>query len=183
MNTLAGLLGAQVWVRLLTNVVQSVVTAIPAALACEAGGWLLRWWVLRRLNPVFARDAGRDPVERARRRRMLRDGTVIGLRWFQNSLATVIILTLWGVQPLATVLFLALLAAVSQTLWRDAVATYRLLWDDVLGVGDQLAIDGGGRGIVSEIGWRRVKLVAADGQSLSLPAGEVRAVKLAGPGG
>lgn len=159
------LLSAAYWQGQLLRAAQGLLLAIPVALLFEllaVGG---RRYALRRLAPALARGGDREPAERARRRRTLRDLTCAGVRLTCNIAAVVVIFALWRLDPLAVVLLVLAVGAVTAGLWRDVVAGYALLLDDCLAPGDTVRINGGPVGQVAEVGLRRLRLRGADGET------------------
>jgi small-conductance mechanosensitive channel len=188
MDLLRSLFAANVWVTYLSSAARGLLLAVPVALVFEAGGALTRRYVLKQLNPLLGRDAGRDPAGRSRRRRQLRDWTVIALRWLQNTAALLVIFTLWRLEPLAVALVVAALALLLKGLVKDFVAAWSLVADDCLAVGDKVSINGGpgsgggpgyaggAGGTVAECGPRRVKLLDEGGRAWWIRCSEIRSV-------
>ena len=176
MHGLQGLIGAQVWISYLGRALQGLLLAIPVALLFEFAGWLARRWVLKQLGGAMARDAHRDPVERARRRRALRDTTIVGIRWIWNTIAITVILTLWRVEPVAVGLVLLALTAVFWPLLRELVAGWLLLLDDCLAPGDEVLLNGELQGTVAETTLRRWRLEDAEGRSLWIASSRIQSV-------
>lgn len=176
MSQLQSLFSSQWWLGYLVRALHGLLLAIPIAALFELSGWLLRRWVLQRMAAPLAKDAGREPVARARRRRVVRDVTLLALRWGWNLIAIVVILMLWGVDPLASVLLILALLLVGWPLVRDTLAGYGLLLDDCLGPGDRVVINGTVEGTVIESGLRRVRVQHPDGRTIWLPSSEVREV-------
>jgi small-conductance mechanosensitive channel len=176
MQGLQGLLGPHVWIGYLGRALQGLLLAIPVAVLFEVAGWLIRRWVLKQLGGAMARDAHREPVERARRRRALRDSTVVGIRWIWNTIAIAVILTLWRVEPVAVGLVLLALTAVFWPLLRELVAGWLLLLDDCLAPGDEVLLNGDLRGTVAETTLRRWRLEDAEGRSLWIASSRIQSV-------
>lgn len=165
MQLIHGAFSSQFWLGLLGRALQGLLLAIPIAALFELTGFLIRRWALRQLAPAFARDQGRDPVERVRRRRQLRDITVVALRWGWNTIAIAVILTLWHVDTAAVALLVLSLVLLTGGLLKDFAAGYSLLLDDCLAPGDRVVINDQVEGIVAELGLRRVRV--------TLPGGDV----------
>lgn len=166
----------QLWLGYLGKALQALLLAIPVAALFEIGGALLRRWALKRLGPLFARDQERDPIDRARRRRALRDTTVASLRWAGNVVALTVILTLWHVDPVAVALLVLCGVAVAWSVLRDAVAGYGLLLEDCFGPGDQVVFNGQVSGVVEECGLLRQRLVDQEGHTCWIASNEIRTV-------
>lgn len=183
MFDLGNLLGLRYWVGYLGKALQGLVLAIPVAVLFELGGWLVRRWVLKQLGGAMARDAHREPVERARRRRALRDTTIVGIRWIWNTIAIAVILTLWRVEPVAVGLVLLALTAVFWPMLRELVAGWQLLLDDCLAPGDQVILNGEHQGTVAETTLRRWRLEDPQGRSLWIASSAIRSVTQLNRGG
>ncbi|NUP98350.1 MAG: mechanosensitive ion channel family protein [Armatimonadetes bacterium] len=177
MQSIHGAFSAQFWLGLLGRALQGLLLAIPIAALFELTGLLVRRWALKQLAPTLARDQGRDPVERVRRRRQLRDLTVVALRWVWNTIALAVILTLWQVDPVAVALFVLSLVLLTGGLLKDFAAGYSLLLDDCLAPGDQVVIDGQVQGTVAELGLRRVRVILAGGGVCWVPNSAVGTVR------
>jgi len=183
MFDLGNLLGLRYWVGYLGKALQGLVLAIPVAVLFELGGWLVRRWVLKQLGGAMARDAHREPVERARRRRALRDTTIVGIRWIWNTIAIAVILTLWRVEPVAVGLVLLALTAVFWPMLWELVAGWQLLLDDCLAPGDQVILNGEHQGTVAETTLRRWRLEDPQGRSLWIASSAIRSVTQLNRGG
>lgn len=177
MQLIHGAFSAQFWLGLLGRALQGLLLAIPIAALFELAGLLLRRWVLRQLAPAFARDQGREPVERVRRRRQLRDLTVVAVRWIWNTVAVAVILTLWHVDPVAVALLVLSLVALTYGLLKDFAAGYSLLLDDCLAPGDEVVINEQVSGTVAELGLRRVRVTLPGGEACWLPNSAVGTIR------
>lgn len=178
MELLRSLFNAQTWVSLLNQAARGLCLAIPVALVAELFNWLSRRWVLSVLTPAFNRDAAREPTQRVRRRRLLRDYTAVGLRWLWNTAALLTILTLWHLEPLAAALVLGAVVLVFRGLLADAVASWSLLLDDALAPGDTVTLNGQATGTVVECGLRRVRLTGEHGQTWWIRCSEIGSIQV-----
>lgn len=176
MRSFYNLLGLAHWEAYLGKALQGLVLAIPVALLFELAGWAARRWALKQLGGAMARDAHREPVVRARRRRALRDSTLVGIRWIANTIAIAVILALWGVEPVATGLALLAVCAVLWPALRELVAGWLLLLDDCLAPGDEVIVNGELQGTVAETTIRRWRLEDAEGRSLWIASSGIRSV-------
>ena len=177
MGGLSSLLSPSLLTSYLQSAVRGLVVAIPVALLFELAGWLGRRWLLKRLAPVYSRDAGREPASRARRRRQLRDYTVALARIVQNTAAILVIFCLWRFDPVAIALCALALSVLARAPLSDAVATWSLLVDDALAPGDQVCINQSVTGTVAECGPRRIKLVDEAGRAWWIRCSDVGIVQ------
>ncbi len=177
MEQVLSLFGVHLWLGYLTRSLQALLLAVPVALLFEVGGWLSRRWVLARLQPAFSRGGQREPLERARRKRALRDLTISGLRWLQNLLAIIVILSLWGLNPVVPTLLACGGVALAWGPLRDVVSGYVMLLDDSLAPGDEVVLNGKLAGVVSDCGPRRVKLSDGAGRNVLIAWSDIKAVE------
>lgn len=177
MGLFSSVLSPQLLVGYLQSAARGLLLAIPVALIFELGGWLARRWLMRRLAATYGRDAGRDPANRARRRRQLRDYTMALARVVQNTAALLVIFSLWRFDPVAAALVAVALAAIARQPLADAVATWSLLVDDALAPGDKVCLNQGLSGTVAECGPRRVKLLDDAGRAWWIRCSDVGIVQ------
>ena len=151
----------------------AVKVALTVALALVAIGLVVR---LKRRWVASVQD---DPATDKRRQRVLTTADLLG------SVARYAIWTVTGVTVLSVVGFdvRALLAGAgiaglaigfgAQTLVKDVISGFFLLFDDTLGNGDLIRI-GDDVGVVEYVGLRLIKVRKFSGELLMVPAGEVR---------
>ena len=151
----------------------AVKVVLTVALALVAIGLVVR---LKRRWVASVQD---DPATDKRRQRVLTTADLLG------SVARYAIWTVTGVTVLSVVGFdvRALLAGAgiaglaigfgAQTLVKDVISGFFLLFDDTLGNGDLIRI-GDDVGVVEYVGLRLIKVRKFSGELLMVPAGEVR---------
>ena len=147
--------------------------AFAVALALFAIG------VIKRVKRRWVASVQDDPALDKRRQRVLTTADLLG------SVARYVIWTITGVTVLSIVGFdvRALLAGAgiaglaigfgAQTLVKDVISGFFLLFDDTLGNGDLIRI-GDEVGTVEYVGLRLIKVRKFDGELLMVPAGELR---------
>ena len=135
--------------------------------------------VVTRVKRRWVASVQDDPATDKRRQRVLTVSDLIG------SVARYTIWTITGVTVLAILGFdvRALLAGAgiaglaigfgAQTLVKDVISGFFLLFDDTLGNGDLIRI-GDDTGTVEYVGLRLIKVRKFDGELLMVPAGELR---------
>ena len=135
--------------------------------------------VVKRVKRRWVASVQHDPALDKRRQRVLTTADLLG------SVARYVIWTITGVTVLSIVGFdiRALLAGAgiaglaigfgAQTLVKDVISGFFLLFDDTLGNGDLIRI-GDDVGEVEYVGLRLIKVRKFDGELLMVPAGELR---------
>jgi len=158
--------------------------AIFAAGAFEVVYLLTSAWIRRRVTPALRRDAGREPSERIRRRRIVEGVPLAVNRTVWYLMAFLMILRIFGLQTgaeiipvLAAVLVVGLVAG--KRALRDAVSGYMISFDNLYAPGDQITV-GEVSGIVTELSLRNTRLRTQDGREIPIPNSQVMRVTRAG---
>ncbi len=140
---------------------------------------LLAITIVTRLKRRWVASVQNDPTTDKRRQRILTTADLLG------SVARYAIwtVTALAVLPLIGLDIRALLAGAgiaglaigfgAQTLVRDVISGFFLLFDDTLGNGDLITFEGN-TGTVEYVGLRLIKVRKFDGELLMIPAGELR---------
>ena len=178
MDELRALFAPGVWVGYVRQATHGLLVAIPVALVFEVFNALSLRFVLARLAPAMNRDAARDPAQRARRRRQLRDYCAIGLRWLWYTGALLVLFALWHLDPLAVGLVIAAMALLFRGLLANAVSSWSLLLDDCAAPGDRVLINGTLTGAVAECGMRRLKLTDDQGRAWWIRCSDISTVQV-----
>ncbi len=152
-------------------------TAIQVAIAI--GIALFAIWLVTRIKARWVASVQDDPTTDKRRQRVLTTADLLG------SVARYVIWAITFVTVLGILSFdiRGLLAGAgiaglaigfgAQTLVKDVISGFFLLFDDTLGNGDLITI-GTETGTVEYVGLRLIKVRKFDGELLMVPAGELR---------
>ncbi len=147
--------------------------------AFAVGLALFAIWLVKRVKRRWVASVQDDPALDKRRQRVLTTADLLG------SVARYVIWAITIITVLSVVGFdiRALLAGAgiaglaigfgAQTLVKDVISGFFLLFDDTLGNGDLIRI-GADTGTVEYVGLRLIKVRKFDGELLMVPAGELR---------
>ncbi|WP_412062981.1 mechanosensitive ion channel family protein [Rubrivirga sp. IMCC45206] len=136
-------------------------------------------WVLSRLKTRWVASVIDDPATDKRRQRVLTTADLLGsvARYVVWAITIVTVLAIIGfdIRALLAGAGIAGLAIGfgAQTLVKDVISGFFLLFDDTLGNGDLIRI-GTDTGTVEYVGLRLIKVRKFDGELLMVPAGELR---------
>ena len=154
--------------------------AILVAAVFELLVYLINLRIERALRGALKRDAGREPSERIRRRRIV-EGLPMALnRTILYAIAIAMILRILGLQtgaellPMLLAVALVALVALKEPL-RDAARGYYIFYDYLYGTGERVTI-GELTGVVTELSLRSTRLLTPDGQEIAIPNSQVRHV-------
>lgn len=150
-----------------------------------AGGFelihLLTGRMIRRaVAPALRQDAGRDPSERVRRRKVVLGLPLAVSRTVWYSIALLMILRIFGLPTdaeLLPVLGLAVVAAlvIGLPALRDALSGWLITWENLYAPGDRVTI-GEHRGTVVEMSLRTTTVRTRDGRELVIRNSQVELV-------
>lgn len=140
----------------------------------------LAWLLIRTVKGVMRRWARRAEAEAlAQRQRVLTLSNLLSsaTRYVVWTIASIMVLSQFGID-VGALLATAGVAGLAigfgaQTLVRDVISGFFLLFDDTLHVGDVVRI-GTDEGVVEHIGVRLIKVRKFSGEMLMVPAGELR---------
>ena len=158
------------WLDVGTTALRVVVTVGLALLAIA---------LVKRIKNRWVASVQDDPATDKRRQRVLTTADLLGsvARYVIWAITIVTVLALVGfdIRALLAVAGIAGLAIGfgAQTLVKDVISGFFLLFDDTLGNGDLIRI-GGDIGTVEYVGLRLIKVRKFDGELLMVPAGELR---------
>ena len=158
------------WLDVGTTALRVVVTVGLALLAIA---------LVKRLKNRWVASVQDDPATDKRRQRVLTTADLLGsvARYLIWSITIVTVLALVGfdIRALLAGAGIAGLAIGfgAQTLVKDVISGFFLLFDDTLGNGDLIRI-GDDVGTVEYVGLRLIKVRKFDGELLMVPAGELR---------
>ena len=158
------------WLDVGTTALRVVVTVGLALLAIA---------LVKRLKNRWVASVQDDPATDKRRQRVLTTADLLGsvARYLIWSITIVTVLALVGfdIRALLAGAGIAGLAIGfgAQTLVKDVISGFFLLFDDTLGNGDLIRI-GSDVGTVEYVGLRLIKVRKFDGELLMVPAGELR---------
>ncbi|MGB3542714.1 mechanosensitive ion channel family protein [Rubrivirga sp.] len=140
---------------------------------------LLAIWLVKRIKKRWVASVEDDPATDKRRQRVLTTADILGslARYVIWTIAAFTVLEVVGI-PVGPLLAGAGIAGLAigfgaQTLVRDVISGFFLLFDDTLGSGDLIRI-GDEVGTVEYVGLRLIKVRKFDGELLMIPAGELR---------
>ncbi|MEA3403310.1 MAG: mechanosensitive ion channel [Armatimonadota bacterium] len=154
--------------------------AILAAAVFELILYVTGRMIRRAVAPALRRDAGREPSERVRRRRIV-EGIPLKINsviW--HAMAFLMILRIFGLKTgaevipvTAGVLVVALVAG--KNVLRDAVRGYLITYDNLYAPGDQITV-GQVSGIVTELSLRNTVVRTSEGREITVPNSQVMLV-------
>ncbi|NLO06317.1 MAG: mechanosensitive ion channel [candidate division WS1 bacterium] len=157
-----------------------LVRAILVAAIFELLVFLVNRSIRARTATALRLDAGREPNERMRRRRIVQGLPMMLTRGVLYVVAFLMILRIFGVQTSAEVLPVLILLVVSALVvarraLRDAMEGWLIHWDDLYAVGDRVTI-GEHRGTVTGMSLRSTWLRTRDGREIVIPHSKVELV-------
>ncbi len=154
-----------------------LIRAILVAAIFELLAFVVGRAIRRSLRGALRSDAGREPTERIRRRRIV-EGIPLGLaRAVLYLVALLMILRIFGLQTGAEIIpVLAALLVVALVVFRDALRDaargYMIAYDALYAPGDRVTI-GELTGIVTEVSLRTTRLRTGEGREVAIPNARV----------
>jgi len=157
-----------------------LIRAILVAAVFELLVFLVGRAIRRALVGALRRDAGREPSERIRRRRIVEGLPLAVARLVLYAVALLMILRIFGLPTHAEVIpvaaaVLGLGLVIFLAPLRDAARGYMISYDNVYAPGDRVTI-GELTGIVTELSLRATHLRTGDGREHVIPNAQVTSV-------
>lgn len=157
-----------------------LIRAILVAAVFELLVFLVRRAIRRALVGALRLDAGREPSERIRRRRIVEGIPVAAARAALYAIALLMILRIFGLPTHAEIIPVAgALLVVGLVIFlgplRDAARGYMIAYDDLYAPGDRVTI-GDLTGIVTHLSLRATHLRTGDGREYVIPNGQITSV-------
>lgn len=154
-----------------------LIRAILVAAVFELLAFLVGRAIRRSLRGALRADAGREPAERIRRRRIVEGIPLALTRALLYAIALLMILRIFGLQTgaeilpaLAAILVFALV--IFRDTLRDAARGYMIAYDALYAPGDRVAI-GELTGIVTDLSLRATRLRTGEGREVVIPNARV----------
>jgi len=157
-----------------------LIRAILIAAVFELLVFVLARMIRRALGAAMRRDAGRDPSERIRRRRILESIPLLIMRVALYAIAVLMILRIFGLPTGAELLpvigaVVVIALVVFKRDLRDAARGYLITYDNLYAPGDRVSINDL-TGVVTELSLRATHLRTGDGREVVIPNAQVTSV-------
>ena len=154
-----------------------LIRAILVAAVFELLAFVVGRAIRHSLRGALRADAGREPAERIRRRRIVEGLPLAGARAVLYLIALLMILRIFGLQTGAEVIpVLAALVVVALVVFRDALRDaargYMIAYDALYAPGDRVTI-GELTGLVTDLSLRATRLRTGEGREVVIPNARV----------